>query len=257
MRPTIAELRSVAQPPSVVGRVSGEHWAGKLYQRHLSIYVTRLLVPTRVQPDTVTWLMFPFGLGAAAVLTVPHVWAAVVAVVLIQLQGLFDCVDGELARWRRQFAPSGVFLDRLGHYVTDAGLAAAVGVRADGGFTHVAGWTSIGLAAAGLVLLTKAQTDLVLVARYQSGKERLPDASATAAPRAGLLRRLRRFIAVLPVNRALLAMEMTFLVTAAAVADALHGGRTATQVLSAALLATAGFVVIARLPSILTSARLR
>lgn len=257
MRPTIAELRSVAQPPSVVGRVSGEHWAGKLYQRHLSIYVTRLLVPTRVKPDTVTWLMFPFGLGAAAVLTVPHVWAAVVAVLLIQLQGLFDCVDGELARWRKQFAPSGVFLDRLGHYVTDAGLVAAVGVRADGGFDHIAGWTSIGLAAAALALLTKAQTDLVLVARFQSGKERLPDETATSAPRAGVLRRLRRFMAVMPINRALLAMEMTLLATAAAVADGVNGGHAGTQALSAALLATAGFVVIARLPSILTSARLR
>jgi len=247
----------VAQPDVVVGRVSGEHWAGRLYQRHLSIYVTRLLIPTAVTPDMVTWLMFPLGIGAALVMTIPHVWAAVVAVVLIQLQGLFDCVDGELARWRERSSPSGVFLDRLGHYVTDASLAAAVGVRAGGGLGQLAGWTSIGLATACLVLLTKAETDLVLVARYQSGRERLPDERETAAPRGGLLRRLRRFIAVMPINRALLAMEVTLLVTLAAVIDAAGAAPHATRALSVALLAVAGFVVVARLPSILTSARLR
>ena len=257
MRPSIEQLRAVAQPDTVVRRASGEHWAGRLYMRHISLYCTRLLAPTRVSPDHVTASMFVTGPGAALVATVPHVWSAVVAVVLIQVQGYLDCVDGELARWRGRTGPSGVFLDRLGHYVTDAGLAAAVGVRADGGLAHVGGWTTLGLAAACLVLLTKAQTDLVLVARYQSGRERLPDEAAVAAPRQDLLRRLRRILAVMPLNRALLAMEMTFLLLVAAVVAAATTSRAPEQVLTVALLAVAGFVGVARLPSILSSARLR
>lgn len=225
--------------------------------RHLSPYVTRLLVPTRVSPDLVTWWMLLCGVGAALVATVPHVWAAVAAVVLIQLQGLLDCVDGELARWRERTGPSGVFIDRLGHYVTDAGLAAGVGVRADGGFGSIGGWTTLGLATACLVLLVKAQTDLVLVARFSSGRPRLPDEAETAAPRARGLREIRRLVGVVPVNRALLAMEMTFLLLAAAIADAAGAEPTATHVLAVVLLATAAFVVVARLPSILSSARLR
>jgi phosphatidylglycerophosphate synthase len=257
MRPSIAELRAVAQPNTVVQRASGEHWAGRLYQRRMSIYITRVLVPTRVSPDAVTWLMFPFGLGAALVATIPALWSAVVAVLLIQLQGTFDCVDGELARWRQRFAPSGVFLDRLGHYVTDASLVAAVGVRADGGFGHLGGYTSVGLLAAGLVLLVKAQTDLVLVARYSAGLPKLPDEAATAAPQVSGLRRLRRLLAVLPLNRVLLALELTLLLLASAISDAVSGGHQAARVLIVVLLGIAAFVVLARLPSILTSARMK
>ena len=47
--PTLEELRSVVQPEELMGRVNGEHWAGRLYMRHVSLRVTRLLVPTRRQ----------------------------------------------------------------------------------------------------------------------------------------------------------------------------------------------------------------
>ena len=47
----LEELRAVAQPETVVGRVSGEHWAGRLYMRQISIHLTRALVNTRVTPD--------------------------------------------------------------------------------------------------------------------------------------------------------------------------------------------------------------
>src|SRR5581483_2472493 len=164
-RPSVDEIRRVAQPPTVVGRTSGEHWAGRWYMRHASIHLTRLLVNTRVTPNLLTWSLVGIGIGAAVVMTVPHLWAAAVAVVLIQLQGLVDCMDGELARWRRQFAPVGIYADRIAHYVTDAGLAVAVGVRADGGFGSMNGWTMVGLCAGFVVLVTKAETDLVHTAR--------------------------------------------------------------------------------------------
>jgi phosphatidylglycerophosphate synthase len=114
-------------------RASGEHWAGTLYMRHVSIYITRLLVPTRVTANAVTWIMLLCGIASWVVLTIPHVWSVAVAFVLIQLQGTLDCTDGELARWRGQSSAVGIYVDRLGHYVTDAGLAVAVGVHADGG----------------------------------------------------------------------------------------------------------------------------
>ena len=63
--------RGVAQPPSIFARNSGEHWAGRLYVRRASPYLTRLLIPTRITPNAVTWLMIVGRRGAAAVLTVP------------------------------------------------------------------------------------------------------------------------------------------------------------------------------------------
>lgn len=256
-RPSIEELRKVAQPDTVVQRASGEHWAGRLYMRHLSIHVTRLLVPTRVSADGLTWTMLVTGVGAAAVLTVPHLWAAVAALLLIQFQGLLDCMDGELARWRHRTGPVGIYVDRLGHYVTDAGLAVAVGVHADGGLGSIDRWTTVGLAAGFLILLTKAETDLVHVARAQSGRERALDTTAVATSHKSLLRRLRSTAGALPFNRALLAIEMTGLAVVASVVDAARGGQSAMRVLDVALLAIAGIVVVGHLLATVTSDRLR
>ena len=256
-RPSTAELRAVAQPPAVLGRVSGEHWAGALYMRHVSLHLTRALVPTRVTPDSLTWGMLAAGVAGAVVLTVPRWWAALLAVVLVQLQLLLDCSDGELARWRRVTGPTGIYVDRLGHYVTDAGLAAAVGVHADGGLGSIGGWTTLGLVAAVLVLLTKAETDLVHVARAASGLGRVVDDVSTAAPRRSLLRRARSAVRHVPFNRVLLAVEMSVLALVAAVADAVTGELTATRALTGVLTAVGGLVVAAHLLGVLASNRLR
>lgn len=256
-RPTIEELRRVAQPETVVGRASAEHWAGRLYMRHLSIYGTRWLANSWVSPDGLTWLLVGIGIAAATVLTVPHLWAAGVAVVLIQLQGLVDCMDGELARWRNRMGPVGIYVDRIAHYSTDAGLVVAVGVRADGGFSSMNGWTMIGLCAGFVVLLTKAETDLVHTARALSGRPPAKDTVAVAQSNASLVRRLRRLAGNLPFNRALLAMELTFLAFISSIIDAVHGGLTATRVLDVTLLVIAGIVVVGHLLAIVTSDRLR
>ena len=50
-RPSIAELRAATQPPSIFERNSGEHWAGRLYVRRLSPYLTRLLIRTPLTPN--------------------------------------------------------------------------------------------------------------------------------------------------------------------------------------------------------------
>ena len=49
--PSIAELKAATQPASIFARNSGEHWAGRLYVRRLSPYVTRALVPTTSMPQ--------------------------------------------------------------------------------------------------------------------------------------------------------------------------------------------------------------
>jgi phosphatidylglycerophosphate synthase len=250
-------LRVVCQPEAVVGRVSGEHWAGRLYMRQVSIRLTRLLIPTRISADMITATMLITGPGAALALTVPHLWGAIIAFVVIQIQALLDCTDGELARWHRRTGPIGIYLDRVGHYVTDGSLAVAVGIRADGGLTSMNGWAMIGLATGFLVLLTKAETDLVHVARVQSGRPPVADTAATATPRAGLVRQLRSLAGRVPFNRALLAIEMTGLAVIAGVVDSARDGLSATRALDVGLLVIAIVVVAGHLLSTITSDRMR
>jgi phosphatidylglycerophosphate synthase len=225
--------------------------------RRMSPYLTRLLLPTPLTANGVTWLMLVVGLAAAFMLSLDSVVAAAAAVALIQLQVLLDCSDGELARWRQHFSPAGIYLDRIAHYVTETAFPIALGVRADGGWDSIGGWTTLGLVVAVLALLIRMESALVHVARAQAGKPVLEDKEAVAAPTSGGLRRARRVLGRLPFYRALIAPEATLLAFVAAVVDAAGDDLTGTRVLVAALLPLAAITVVGHLLAILMSSRLR
>jgi phosphatidylglycerophosphate synthase len=257
-RPTIAELRAATQPATIFARNSGEHWAGKLYVRRFSPYVTRALVPTRVTPNAVTWGMIVVGALAALVLTLPGVLPALAAALLIQVQILLDCADGELARWRKAYSTAGIYLDRFGHYLTETLLPIALGIRADGGWDELGGtYTSLGLLAAVLALMVRMEAVLVTVARTEAGLPKAEDTAAVAAPRAGGLRALRRMLGAFPFFRAFVAIEATLLALLAALLDVALGDLEATRVLVVALVPIAAITAAGRLLAILTSERLR
>ncbi len=255
--PDMATLRAVCQPPDTLGRRNAEHWAGPLYLRKGSIHVTRWLLPTNLSANGVTGVMIVVGLAGAAALMLPGLWGAVLAALGMQLQILLDCSDGEVARWRQQLSPAGVYLDRIAHYTTEAALPIALGVRADGGLSSLGGWTTIGALLAVLVLLIKAETDLVHVARAFAKRPLVSDDAATAAPRVGLVATLRRAAHSLPFNRAFVAIELSLLALAAAVVDAVTGDLTATRWLVVLLVPAALVTVVGHLASILLSSRLR
>ena len=247
--PTVAELREATQPASIFERDSGEHWAGKLYIRRASPYLTRELIKTPITPNGVTWLMLLSGLAAAGVLCLPGLLPAVAAFLLIQLQILLDCSDGELARWRNVRSTTGIYLDRIAHWATEAALPIALGIRAEE--------PALGLVVAVLVLLIKGESALVTVARADAGLPPAADTKAVAAPRAGLLRRARRLLGRLPFYRAFVAMEFTLLALAAAVVDLATGSLDGSRVLVIALIPVAALTVVGHLVAILASDRLR
>jgi phosphatidylglycerophosphate synthase len=257
-RPTIAELRAVTQPPSVRGRRNAEHWTADLYQRRLSPYLTRFLLGTAITANGVTVLMILTGAATGAGLLVPGLLGAVLAVLLGQLQMLWDCCDGEVARWRQTFSPVGFFLDKLGHTVAESAIPLALGVRADGGLGSIGGWTTLGAVLAVLVLVNKSLNDAVHLARSASDLPRLQDRAEEAAPRAAGVRRLRALARFVPFHRAFHSVELTLLALVAAIVDVVAGdGLDATRVLLVALVVAAAVTVLGHLIAILTSSRLR
>jgi len=257
-RPTIAELRAVTQPPSITGRRNSEHWTGDLYQRRISPYLTRLLLGTAISANGVTVLMIVTGAAAGAALLLPGLLGAALAAFLGQLQMLWDCCDGEVARWRRTFSPVGFFLDKLGHTVAESAIPLALGVRADGGLDSLGGWTTLGAVLAVLVLINKSLNDAVHLARSANDLPRLADRAEEAAPRAAGVRRLRSLARYVPFHRAFHSVELTLLALVAAIVDAATGGGLdATRVLLVALVVTAAITVLGHLAAILSSSRLR
>lgn len=256
-RPTIAELRARTQPPEVRGRRNSEHWTADVYQRRLSPYLTRVLLAAGLTANAVTVLMIVTGAAAGAALLVPGILGGLLAAVLAQLQMLFDCSDGEVARWRGTFSPVGIFLDKVGHYTAEGLIALALGIRADGGLGSLGGWTTLGAVLGMLVLFNKALNDAVHVARATSGLARLEDRAESAAPRAAGIRRLRSLARFVPFHRAFHSIELTLLALVAAVGDLVVGDLGATRLLVAVLVPVALLTVVGHTIAILSSSRLR
>lgn len=255
-RPPLAELRAVCQPASLMGRRSAEHWAGRLYMRRTSLHVTRYAIDWPVTPNQLTVAMMAVGFAGALVATVPAFWSALVAALAVQVYLLLDCVDGEVARWRRTTSTAGVFLDRLGHYVVEVSLLAAVGIRADGGLDSIGGWTTLGLLAGILAAFGKLESDLVTVARASAG-EPIEVSDGAAQPDPGLLRRLRRGVARLPFHRLLGGVELSLALVVVAAVDAARGDLVATRALTATTVAVGVVVAVGHAVITLRSGRLR
>ena len=126
---SIAQIKSLGQPPEVLNRRVAEHWSGPLYMRKISPYLSKVLLKFGLSPTAVTWLMVFSGWIAALSVIKTGLLGAVLAVIFAQLQMLFDCCDGEMARVTQKYNPAGIFIDRFGHYSTEALLAIAFGVR--------------------------------------------------------------------------------------------------------------------------------
>jgi phosphatidylglycerophosphate synthase len=254
--PSLAEVRSAGQPPAVLQRVNDEHWAGRLYMRRASPYATWVFARLRWSPNAVTVAFIVCGVAAGIVIAFGGLATAIAGAVLIQAYLLFDCSDGELARVRRRFSAAGVFLDGMGHYLGESALLVGLGLRAQGHLTVAGSYVTAGLAAALLAVLVKAETDNVVVARSKTGLPAAHDDTALAPVRPGLAA-ARRLASVLRLHRITHAVELSLLILAAAVADAVRGGLLATRVLLLACVAVGALMVVAHLAAIVASRRLR
>ncbi|MFF0288870.1 CDP-alcohol phosphatidyltransferase family protein [Streptomyces sp. NPDC005262] len=257
-RPSVAELRPVVHPPGVKDRRSGEHWAGRLYMRELSLRVDRYLVNTRVTPNQLTYLMTVAGVLAAPSLLVPGIPGALLGVLMVQLYLLLDCVDGELARWKQQFSLGGVYLDRVGAYLCDAAVLVGFGLRAadlwgSGRIDWL--WAFLGTLAALGAILIKAETDLVGVARHQGGLP--PVKEAASEPRSSGMALARRAAGALKFHRLILCVEASLVILVAAVLDSVRDDLFFSRLAVAVLAGVALLQTLLHLVSVLASSRLK
>ncbi|MBC7723358.1 MAG: CDP-alcohol phosphatidyltransferase family protein [Burkholderiaceae bacterium] len=257
---TIAQLRDVTQPPEVRLRANAEHWTASLYLRDISPYLTWLLLRTAISANGVTGLMILVGWSTAAALLIPGIGGAALALVMGQLQMLVDCCDGEVARWRTSSSPAGVFLDKVGHYTTEALIPVALGIRAAGypfdGTTDYL-WTTIGFALALVIVLNKALNDMVHVARANAGLTRLADRKEEAEPSQALIARLRRLARFVPFHRLYHSVELTMIAFATAIVGLIIGEPLADRILVTVLLPFALLALIGHFVAIMASKRVR
>lgn len=184
------------------------------------------------------------GISISLSLLIPGWIAFLIALFLSQLQMLWDCVDGELARWREKFSPAGIFLDKVGHYFAEALIPIAIGLRLkedDYLFPF------LGALLATLIVINKGLNDAVHVSRAFSGLEKLADKSVPM--RSGSIASLRKLANLLPFHRAYHSVEMTLIFTLAAMVSLL-------QEVFLVLVIASPLVTLGHLISILASKKL-
>jgi len=215
LNPTIEQIREVSQPVSVTGRSNSEHWIADLYLRRISPYITRIFLKTPITANGVTYLMIITGISIGLALLIPGNTGLILALIFSQLQMLWDCCDGEIARWRQTQSPKGIFLDRLGHYLTEGFIPIALALRlnnwpensiTDYKILFLSSLLSI------LIIFNKSCNDIVHVARTFSGLDKLVDSTQVGAPQSVFLNHFRKLFHVFAVQRLFHSVEMTIII---------------------------------------------
>lgn len=113
-----------------VKKNSNSSWWVKLWVRKTSFFFTYVFINLGFSPNGVSVLSIFVTLTACALFMVPVKWVVIVAVALINFWLVLDCVDGNIARCRKQKTVYGEFVDDIGGYYTVAFVYLAVGVCA-------------------------------------------------------------------------------------------------------------------------------
>ena len=125
---------------------SGDGLYSSLVVRRISRRLTAVALRLRLQPDPVTLVSLGLGLLAAACFAAGARPVSVAGAVLLQAALVVDCVDGELARYRRRFSARGAWLDATTDRVKE--LAAIGGLAVGAARSGADVWLLAGAAVA-------------------------------------------------------------------------------------------------------------
>jgi len=95
-------------------------WIARHFDRYVSNWITRQLLPYRITPNQVTLISFGLGIAGALLLLLGTHLAAIVGTALLVLCIIVDGCDGEVARLKYMDTPSGRRLDFILDNVVNA-----------------------------------------------------------------------------------------------------------------------------------------
>ncbi len=123
--PDIATLRQICHR----GKLEKDRRPWYAASRGAAIYITWLLLHTRVTANQVTLMTVGLAVAGAMMLAASPAWLALVGACTMLAYHLLDKVDGDVARYRQTFSILGVYLDEVGHGLAFAGLFLGLGVH--------------------------------------------------------------------------------------------------------------------------------
>lgn len=110
---SIKELRKICQTPTDCHKPTSI--IEERIPRTISIYITKLLIYTPLTADHVTMLMVVWGFIVGFFFSLGTYWYMLAGALLLEFIPVLDCIDGELARYKKISSLRGVFLDPIAH----------------------------------------------------------------------------------------------------------------------------------------------
>ena len=107
---SIKELKKICQKEN-------DNWYGRYFVRKISIYITKLLLKTEVTPNQISGLSILIGIIAGIFFVFGNYWYTLVGALLLLLSNIVDCVDGEIARYRKSASVAGKYIESLNDYI--------------------------------------------------------------------------------------------------------------------------------------------
>ena len=120
---SIAKLRKTCQNLKR-DREKG-HLYAYLFAGRISIYITKILLYTKISANQVTFLNVLVKIAGALLL----IREPIFGVILLQLGYILDRVDGEIARYRKSASLTGRYWDVVSSYITEPFVLLCVGIR--------------------------------------------------------------------------------------------------------------------------------
>lgn len=114
---SIEELKRICHNNA---RFTDRPWWYRLY-RATSIRLTRLILLSgvKINPNYITLLEVVIGISGALLLLSSSINLILIGFIFLFGAYLFDCLDGELARYYQKFSSAGSYLDEVGHAIVD------------------------------------------------------------------------------------------------------------------------------------------
>jgi len=125
MTESVSELRKICQDFSAY-KSSNMGWFPKHVTRKISIYFTKLCLKTGISANQATIISLAFTVIGGAFFILPEPWWWLVGILLCYGYRVFDCVDGEIARYNKAPSLGGELLEDNAHRVTELYIPACM-----------------------------------------------------------------------------------------------------------------------------------
>ena len=105
--------------PEIREKCKKEYWGLPNQLVHeVGFYFTKPFINTRITSNQVTLIWLFLGLVGAVMLSIGEYKWMLIGIIIYHLGHFFDCVDGNLARYRNKSTLKGQYLEQIAHHIT-------------------------------------------------------------------------------------------------------------------------------------------